>query len=534
MLRLRLKTALVLSALALLSPAAASAGSSMFIGAVDNAPLEGDLALAKAKLDLARLAGFGAIRVNEYWTPEDGADVRPGVLEKLKNATAAAAIDGLRVVVSVSNPDSRSTPRTPQQQQDFAAFCSALATALPGITDFIVGNEPNLNMFWLPQFSKPVYGTKRVHGKRVRYVKKQPRDLAAPAYESLLALTYDALKAVNPDVNVIGVALSPRGGDVWKSKRQTHSPQTFIADLGSAYRASGRTTPLMDAFAIHPYPEKSSLPPTLTHPRSKNIGLADYGKLVASLGKAFDGTAQAGSTLPIVYDEFGVQTKIPAAKTSAYTNLDTKKAQDAVSETTQAAYYRQALQMAYCQPNVVGIMIFHLSDERDGTAWQSGLYYADDTPKSSLAPVRATIESAADGTLAHCSAPVELREVLAPPVTTYPADNTTWRLALTCEKWCTFVARIESLKTGIPALVARGDAAPGAATAVAFPDKLLAPGTYRYTIRVFAFGRVGTTVLRIGPPFAVAEPTAVPPPVLPGLVLPSVPLLPPPLIAQKS
>ena len=49
--------------------------------------------------------------------------------------------------------------------------------------------------------------------KRVKYVKKPAVDLAAPAYERLLATTYDFLKAENPNINVIGGALSPRGGD---------------------------------------------------------------------------------------------------------------------------------------------------------------------------------------------------------------------------------------------------------------------------------------------------------------------------------
>ena len=532
---MRLKNMLVLCALSAFAlPANAVAGSSMYIGAVDNAPLHGD---AKAKVDLARLAGFSAIRVNRYWSRDDGSTVRSTDLELLKNATGAAQLDGLRVILSISNEDSRTTPRTPQEQQDFADYCAAFARALPSVTDFIIGNEPNLNMFWMPQFSKPVYGYRtkrvRVHGKlirkRERYVKKAPADLAAPAYESLLAKTYDALKGVNPDLNVIGVALSPRGGDVWNSKRPTHSPQTFIADVGAAYRASGRTTPIMDAFAIHPYLEKSSLPPTFAHPRSKNIGLADYGKLVASLGKAFDGTAQPGSTLPIVYDEFGVQSKIPPSKAHAYTNLNTKRAQDSVPESTQAAYYRQALRMTYCQPNVVGMLLFHVSDERDAKAWQSGLYYADDTPKSSLAPVREVIEAAANGTLAQCSAAVELREVLAPSVTSYASDNTMWRLAVTCGKWCTFVARVERYPHGTPVLETKGDAAPNAPTAVVFPDKQLPPGTYRYSIRVYAYGKVGTTVVRASTPFTVEEPPAVPPPT-PVPPLPPVPSVPLPVL----
>src|SRR4029077_3346784 len=175
--------------------------------------------------------------------------------------------------------------------------------AFPTITDFVVGNEPNLNLFWMPQF-----GAGGV-------------DLAARSYELLLAKTYDALKSVSPDIDVIGGALAPRGQDKADAVRQTHSPTTFIKDLGAAYRSSGRNRPIMDMFAFHPYLIPSKLPPNFAHPRTTTIGIADYPKLVRLLTNAFRGTAQRGETLPIVYDEFGYQSQIPSRKRSLYNHL---------------------------------------------------------------------------------------------------------------------------------------------------------------------------------------------------------------------
>jgi hypothetical protein len=537
--------ACALAALAL--PAQAFAGSSLFIGAVENAPLQPDPVVAKAKVDLARLAGFDALRVSMFWAPGRASIIPQNDLLVLQNAANASQLDGIRLIVSVSNYGSRTTPNTQQYRDQFAIYCAALARALPGVTDFIIGNEPNLNAFWMPQFSKPVYGYKtvRVKGKpqRVQYVKKQPVDLAAPAYLLLLQQTYDTLKSINPDINVIGVALSPRGGDAWDSIRQTHSPQTFLRDLGKSYRASGRTTPIMDAFAFHPYGEKSSTPPSFTHAQAnnRNVGLADYTKLVRTLGEAFDGTAQPGSTLPIVYDEYGVQSRIPSAKASVYTNLRSAPAQDAVSEAQQAEYYKQAFELAYCQPNVVGMLIFHVSDEYDAKAWQSGLFYADDTPKSSLSPVRDAAFAAANGTLGNCAGLVDIRQALAPPDDSYSADNTTWRLALTCGKWCSYIARVETVPGGTPAFETKGDAAPDQQVTIAFPEEQLAPGTYRYSLRVYAFGKLGSTVLRASKPFTVKQPepaqpvaggpgAPAPPPAGPGppsIELPPLPPLPP-------
>ena len=146
----------------------------------------------------------------------------------------------------------------------------------------------------------------------------------------------------------------------------------------------------MDVFSLHPYQDNSSIPPSFAHPRTTTISLADYPKLVTLLGNAFDGTAQEGSELPIVYDEFGVQSKIPSGKTSVYAGF-APRSDHPVSEAVQGTYYAEALAMAACQPTVTAILIFHVSDESNLDRWQSGVFYADDTPKSSLPVVQRAI-----------------------------------------------------------------------------------------------------------------------------------------------
>ena len=58
-----------------------------------------------------------------------------------------------------------------------------------------------------------------------------------------------------------------------------------------------------------------------------------------------------------------------------------------VDNATQAQFYREALAMAFCQPNVTTFLFFHTVDESNLDRWQSGMYYADGTPKPSLAAV---------------------------------------------------------------------------------------------------------------------------------------------------
>ena len=367
---------------ALVVPGAAQASPGMSVGAAEDSAKAPSLAVAKAKMDLAKLAGLEAIRITAQWRTGKTAPT-PGELVGLQNAVGAADLDGITVYLSVYPYGSSVTPLTAAARAGFVSYATALARALPTVQRFIVGNEPNLNRFWMPQFSS------------------RGVDVAAPAYEAMLAQTYDALKAVSPSITVIGGAVSPRGNDSVMSRK--HSPTTFIRDLGLAYRRSGRTRPIMDAFSLHPYLDNSSVPPSFAHPRTTTISLADYPKLVALLGKAFDGTAQTGSALPVVYDEFGVQSKIPSRKTTVYTGL-APRSDRPVSEAIQGEYYAEALALAACQPTVTALLIFHVSDESNLDRWQSGLFYADNTPKSSLPVVQRAIRTLSATRSPNCTA----------------------------------------------------------------------------------------------------------------------------------
>lgn len=275
----------------------------------------------------------------------------------------AARADGLRVFLAVYQPGSATTPLTAEAREQFAAYVAAIVRDVPAIRDVIVGNEPNLNRFWLPQFDEG------------------GNDVAAPAYFALLAEVYDAAKAVQEDVLIWGGALAPRGIDRPGTGRDTHSPMTFLRDLGAAYRASGRARPPLDGFAYHPYPASSSEPPDEpTHPDSTSILMADYEeKLRPLLDEAL------GPGLPVLYSELGVESAIPAEKAFLYEGEEPGRP---VDEATQADYYRRAIELAACQENVVGLLLFHSHDEPALRGFQSGVYYADGTPKRSLTPVR--------------------------------------------------------------------------------------------------------------------------------------------------
>ncbi|HSP74204.1 MAG TPA: hypothetical protein VLN26_17665 [Gaiellaceae bacterium] len=505
------RTVLAALALGLLLAAPAAAGTGMFVGAAEDNARSLDPLAAKSKLDLAAIAGLGTVRMTSIWTPGETI-VGGDELVALRNAATAARFDGIRLVLSIYPRDRRTTPLSSRARGEFAQYAASVARLVPGINDFIVGNEPNLNLFWMPQFGA------------------RGSDLAAPSYELLLAKTYDALKSVSPEINVIGGALSPRGQDKPGSVRQTHSPTAFIADLGAAYRKSGRTRPIMDMFAIHPYLIPSRLAPTFAHPRTTTIGIADYPKLVGLLKSAFAGTAQPGATLPIIYDEFGYQSLIPARKRSLYTHLGTAAARDAITESRQALYYRQAVALAQCQPTVAGMLIFHVVDESDANAWQSGVYYADDTPKTSMDGVRQAALAARDGSVAQCAAAKTASSLESVVFHDPPAAPGPLQIDLSCSSACAYRVQVLDVQTGEGAVEAGGDAV-GEQT-VSIPAESLAPGTYQYVLRVFTDGKPGTATMRYSRPFTIPPPapgqtatTSTPPPP-PQPLLPLVPSLP--------
>jgi hypothetical protein len=246
------------------------------------------------------------------------------------------------------------------------------------VTCWFIGNEPNNPTFWRPQFNPN--GTAA----------------AAAAYEQLLARSYDTLKKISPDNIVIGGELTSHGNDDPHSKRPSTSPEAFIRDMGKAYRDSGRARPIMDVFGFHPYGLSSSESPDTVHSDPLTIGVADYPRLVADLGRAFAGTAQPGSKLPILYSEYGVESKIPPPQQYRYKNTE-PHGSGAVDEATQAEYYKEYMQKAACQPNVIGALLFHTMDEKSKKGWQSGVYYSDGAPKASQPSVGRSMQSLSDG-----------------------------------------------------------------------------------------------------------------------------------------
>jgi len=162
-------------------------------GAAEDAGRQQDAAVAESEMAKASRAGFSAIRLTQMWTTGERT-LGAGDVAALGNALEAAKANGIRIVLSIYPVGSSVTPTDGAGRADFAAFAADIAGRFPDLRDVIVGNEPNINRFWLPQFGPT------------------GEDVAAGAYEQLLAATYDALKQVDQKLIVYGGALAPQFG----------------------------------------------------------------------------------------------------------------------------------------------------------------------------------------------------------------------------------------------------------------------------------------------------------------------------------
>jgi hypothetical protein len=385
---LRALAACAASACALAGAGRAAPG--LLVGMDDDTLKWADKPSASATLAYARDLGIRAVRVTVPWRPGEtrlGVDDREPV-DRMILATWAARF---RVVLAVYGR-AEDAPQTDAERDGYCTFVANLLHRYPGVVDVVIWNEPNTGRFWRPQFDAT--------GASVGPV----------AYEALLARCYDVLHHARPGVNVIA-ASSPRGNNRPGSATAAHSPVEFYRKLGEAYRASGRQAPIFDTVGHNPYPTRNSERPWAKHPGG-TIGQGDYDKLMAVLTEAFGGTRQplpGQGHVSIWYMEQGFQTEVAPAKAALYRGAENVR--DALppwlARTTAASFGRaapdqatqltDALRMAYCQPGVAAFFNFQIADEPNLGGWQSGLLWADGTPKPSYGPFKAAVHAIATG-----------------------------------------------------------------------------------------------------------------------------------------
>ena len=293
------------------------------------------------------------------WDPANPSTITE--LPFVQRAAPKAQQAGIHVVLALYSK--QASQHDPDQ---FCAWAATVANTVRqwGIHDYIVWNEPNTRLYWVPQ--KDGSGN----------------DVAAAAYEQLLAKCYDTLHAADPLARVIGFGLSPRA-----STSESTEPLVFLRDVGTAYRASGRTTPIMDQLSIHPYPNPSAPTsgPDTGYQSPDRFGIPDLARVKQAVWDAFNGTGQPTTLNGLTFriDEVGWQTD-----TSTLPQYVNPENVPVVSEQTQADDIKtMATKYFACDPAVTDVELFLLVDEKYrngkdetgkvvGGGWQSGLLTA--------------------------------------------------------------------------------------------------------------------------------------------------------------
>ncbi|HET7571880.1 MAG TPA: hypothetical protein VFJ77_04340, partial [Gaiellaceae bacterium] len=296
----------------------------------------------------------------------------------IQRAAPKAQAAGIHVVLALyAGKNGGSSPDG--QSHDATSFCNwaklvAQTVKQWGIRDFIVWNEPNSTLYWSPQ--KDDSGA----------------DVAAPAYEELLAACYDALHSLDGGgwtANVIGMGLAAKAANA-----KSNQPLAFLRDVGAAYKASTRTRPLMDQLALHPYPLPAGVPsPDKGYANTPDAyGPPDLDRVAQAVYDAFNGTGQPTTLNGLTFrlDEFGWQTQETGGPYTGSENAGPPGSAPAVSQADQTTYLQQAAQMFACNAAVSDVELFLLVDEKSLTGWQSGLIRADGAAKAAYSALAST------------------------------------------------------------------------------------------------------------------------------------------------
>ena len=306
-------------------------------------------------------------RVAVFWNADAPTTIQDQAF--LDRMIPVAQRHNIQVVFAVYPLKAAMAPVTQSAADQFCSYAVEVMQRYPYVQKIIIGNEPNQPKFWQPIWNAD--GTP-----------------ASPAaMEVVLADCYDKLKAFNPNIDDIGVGLSPRGNDnPHASSNSSISPVRWIAALGKAYRASGRTTPLFNEWSWHCYPNVNT-DEVETGYVWPNTGCVNAARVKLALWDAFHGTGQpvtegypafnsaSGTlfgTLKTFIDETGWQ--VDTTGLPGYVNTENVPT---ISEAKQAQDYEKLVRLADCEPTLTDFHIFHEIDEADRAGFQSGVLRVD-------------------------------------------------------------------------------------------------------------------------------------------------------------
>jgi len=240
---------------------------------------------------------------------------------------------------------------------DVAGTTTTATEPLPAVRLWLAWNEPNNPVFLGPQYLR----------KKGKWVANSPA-VYAKICQSIFTGVH--LTVLSGEKVACG-ATAPRGNNNPSSFRASIGPIPFLRALKKAGLKR------FDAYAHHPYYASPSETPTFT-PKSNR---GKKGKIappvvLGNIGDLTKVLRQLYGNKRLWLTEYGYQTNPPDRAFG-------------VSYAKQAAYLKQAVQIARKNPSIDMLIWFLLRDETNIGGWQSGLMTAALKPKPAFAAFRA-------------------------------------------------------------------------------------------------------------------------------------------------
>ena len=198
--------------------------------------------------------------------------------------------------------------------------------------------------------------------------------------------------------------VSRRRLDAQPSPRTRTTSRSRYRRLGDAYRASGARPAVPRHLRPRPARRSSSERPWAAHPKSTVVGEGDYAEArhrgdervprnrparcrasCPSRSGTWAGFQTAATRARPASTPARRATRACCPRTRPRLDRRTGPARD------QASQLSDALRVAYCQAKVGAIFNFHLADEPGLAGWQSGVLWADWTPKPSYGSFRRAV-----------------------------------------------------------------------------------------------------------------------------------------------
>ena len=208
------------------------------------------------------------------------------------------------------------------------------------------------------------------------------------------------------------------------------------------------------------------------------------------LGQAFDGTKQVGSKIPIVYDEYGIQSTIPKNKARKYTGrepgLDEARLPGRAGSALQA---RRSASRSASRP-CKAMFLYHAFDEVGTRQWQSGLYYVDHTRESRASRSSGRRSRKCQrGVIARCPGmrlKVNCQGRLPRRCSGTAVSAVRIQFQLSCNLDCQYTSGVIDLSSGKSILARLGKAIGGKTKTVKLPARPLQKGSYRVVVSLVA------------------------------------------------